>query len=351
MLYKDSMEQSSEYLRLAISHMGRFQIPFDPANYSVWYHYVSGKDQDLRSAIDDVLAKSECITPELNINLYERYIATDEKLIVERIRKELRSILERIMDHIADAGGHVNIFRAVIEKFSRELQQDLDVEAVSKVVEGILSETKSIVLTGEHLKERLQASTNEVELLSRNIEQIKEQAMTDLLTGLKNLRHLATAFAEEAEKADADGKDLCVIFADIDYFKRINDTHGHIVGDKILKVTADVLLECVKGRDLVVRYGGEEFVILLPDTPLNGALILAEKICTHFKNLNWKRKDTSEFIGPIHLSFGVARYRKGESLEGIMQRADKALYKSKQDGRCRVTCETDIDLQKVAVTM
>jgi diguanylate cyclase len=342
MQYADSIEQSSEYLRMALSHMGRFQIPFDPANYSVWYEYVSGKNEKLRVVIDDVLARSQCVTPELNNSLYEKYIAIDQKLIVDKIRGELRAILEKILSHISDAGGQVNSFGEVIKKYSQDLKEDLDVEAVSKVVEGILSETRAIVQSGQRIKERLQATTNEVEMLNRDLEQIKEQATTDLLTGIKNRRYLTAAFHEEAKQADDTKGDLCIIFADIDHFKNINDTYGHLVGDKVLRIIAEVLKECVKGKDLVVRYGGEEFMILLPETPLKGAVILAEKICNYFKNLNWKRKDSSRFIGPVHLSFGVAQYRTGESMESIIQRADRALYKSKQDGRCRVTCETDI---------
>jgi diguanylate cyclase len=99
----------------------------------------------------------------------------------------------------------------------------------------------------------------------------------------------------------------------------------------------------VKVRDIVTRYGGDEFVILLPNTPLKGAVTFAEKLCAYFKNLNWKSKDKSQSIETIHLSIGVAQYRKGESLESIIQRADKALYNSKQDGRCRVTSETDLE--------
>ena len=343
MHYADTMEQSSEYLRLALSHMGRFQIPFDPANYSVWYEYVSGKNEKLRVVIDDALARAQCISPELNISLYEKYIAIDQKLIVEKIRKELMMILDKILEHILDAGGRAKSFGAVIEKYAQDLKEDLDVDAVSRVVEGILSETKAIVLSGEQLKDRLQASTEEVEKLSRDLEQIREQATTDLLTGIKNLRYLSAVFPEEAKQANDTKSDLCLIFADIDHFKNINDTYGHLSGDKILRITAEVLRESVKGKDIVARYGGEEFVILLPDTPLNGAVRLAGKICTYFRCLNWRFKDSGQFIGPVHLSFGVAQYRAGESLESIVQRADKALYKSKQDGRCRVTSEIEID--------
>lgn len=343
MHYSDTVEQSSEYLRLAISHMGRFQIPYDPTNYSVWYEYVSGKNENLRVDLDSLLSESKCITPELISRLYEKYIAIDEKMIMDKIRRELRSILDKILKHVADAEGQFKNFGEVIERYSQDLKEELDLEAVSKVVDGILSETKNIVVSGAKLEERLQASTEEVEKLSKNIEQIREQATTDLLTGIKNRRHLSVVFPDEARAARETGGDLCLIMADIDFFKRINDTYGHLMGDKVLKTTAEVIKDSIKGRDHVVRYGGEEFVILLPDTPLSGAVILADKICNYFKNLNWKRKDTSQFIGPVNLSFGVARYRNGESLESLIQRADRAMYKSKHDGRCRVTSETDIE--------
>ncbi len=343
MHYSDSLEQSSEYLRMAISHMGRFQIPYDPTNYSVWYEYVSGKNERLRVDIDTILSESKCITPEFMTKLYEKYIAIDEKMIMERIRRELRAILDKILRHVADAEGQFMNFGEVIERYAQDLKEDLDLESVARVVDGILSESKNIVLSGAQLQERLQASTDEVEKLSRNIEQIREQATTDLLTGIKNRRHLVNVFTEEARQANENGGDLCLIMADIDHFKRINDTYGHLMGDKVLKTTAEVLKDSVKGRDHVVRYGGEEFVILLPDTPLAGAMILADKICCYFKNLNWKRKDTSQFIGPVHLSFGVARYRTDETLENLIQRADRALYHAKRTGRCRVISETEID--------
>ena len=101
--------------------------------------------------------------------------------------------------------------------------------------------------------------------------------------------------------------------------------------------------DCVKGRDIVIRYGGEEFVILLPDTALEGALALSEKICTYFKTMSWKRKDTGQTIGEVHISLGVSQYRDGESFETLFQRADNALYLSKSLGRGRVTSETAIN--------
>jgi diguanylate cyclase len=343
MHYEDSIEQSKEYLRLAISHMSQFKVPFDPVNYSVWYEYVSGINKELRIDLDNAMTKSQSITPELNKNLFEKYVVPDQKQIIEKVREELRKILENILKHVTDAGGQFNNFGVVVKKFSKELKQDLDIEAVSKMVEGILNETKEIMQSGENLRERMQESADKVEKLSKNLEQVQEQATTDLLTGTKNRRYLTTAFYDEAHQADAAENDLSLIIVDIDHFKTINDTHGHLVGDNVLKRTANLIMNYVKVRDIVTRYGGDEFVILLPNTPLKGAVTFAEKLCAYFKNLNWKSKDKSQSIETIHLSIGVAQYRKGESLESIIQRADKALYKSKQDGRCRVTSETDLE--------
>jgi diguanylate cyclase len=323
--------------------MSRFKVPFDPVNYSVWYEYVSGNNKELRIDLDNAMTKSQSITPELNKNLFEKYVVPDQKQIIEKVREELRKILENILKHVTDAGGQFNNFGVVVKKFSKELKQDLDIEAVSKMVEGILNETKEIMQSGENLRERMQESADKVEKLSKNLEQVQEQATTDLLTGTKNRRYLTTAFYDEAHQADAAENDLSLIIVDIDHFKTINDTHGHLVGDNVLKRTANLIMNYVKVRDIVTRYGGDEFVILLPNTPLKGAVTFAEKLCAYFKNLNWKSKDKSQSIETIHLSIGVAQYRKGESLESIIQRADKALYKSKQDGRCRVTSETDLE--------
>jgi len=99
---------------------------------------------------------------------------------------------------------------------------------------------------------------------------------------------------------------------------------------------------CVKGRDMVIRFGGEEFIVLLPNTPLSGATVLAEQICNYFKNMNWKRKDTGEIIGQVFISLGVSQYRPGESLDSLIHRADESLYLSKKNGRCRVTSEASL---------
>jgi diguanylate cyclase len=124
---------------------------------------------------------------------------------------------------------------------------------------------------------------------------------------------------------------------DIDFFKKVNDTYGHVFGDKVIRVVAQTLKDNVKGKDLAARYGGEEFVILLQDTPANGARILAERIRTAVENGRIRRAGNDESIAKITISLGVASYRAGESASDFIERADKALYESKIQGRNRVT--------------
>jgi len=342
MFYADSIEQSSEYLRLALDHMGRHRIPVDPANYSVWYEYVSGRNEPLKNVLDDVLSRSNPITIELNKNLYEKYIAEDHKLIIRKIRDELRKVLDTILSHVVDTGGQLTRFGSMINMYSERLKDDLDAEDVRIIAEEILSETRAINDSSTLLKERIVSSTQEIEILRKDLEQLRKEATSDTLTGLKNRRYLTQTFDKEAKRASASNTDLSLIIADIDHFKRINDMYGHLVGDRVIKRVARMLTDCVKGRDIVVRYGGEEFVILLPDTALEGAVALAEKICTYFKTMSWKRTDTGQTIGQVHISIGVSQYRDGEMFESLFHRADVALYHSKSNGRGRVTSESDI---------
>ena len=124
---------------------------------------------------------------------------------------------------------------------------------------------------------------------------------------------------------------------DIDKFNRVTDTYGHLVGDKVIRFIARQLSNNIKGMDRVARIGGEEFAILLPNTQLDNARILAESIRKYIERSRLKRVDTSEPIDGITVSIGVTAYKLGEVTDDFLQRADTALYQSKNSGRNRVS--------------
>jgi two-component system cell cycle response regulator len=179
-------------------------------------------------------------------------------------------------------------------------------------------------------RDLLQESAEE---LRQRAEAASEMSMTDALTGLLNRYGLQRALQRELSEARRYSRPLSCLLLDIDFFKAVNDTHGHAAGDAALMQTARVLTESVRGSDVVCRYGGEEFLVLAPETDARGAHSLAEKI---------RLSVSSRLFGDggrafaLTLSAGVAELRPGESGNDMIARADLSLYQAKQHGRDRV---------------
>ena len=164
--------------------------------------------------------------------------------------------------------------------------------------------------------------------------QLQAQAATDPLTGLSNRRSLIARAEQILARARAAGRPTALVIADIDHFKQINDRHGHDAGDQVLASTAGLLRSTSRPQDLVARWGGEEFLVLLPDTSAQAAQSVAERL-----RAAMAAHATTHAGAPLHatLSLGVCEVRGDESLSSAIARADGALYRSKQCGRDRVT--------------
>ncbi|MBC7911220.1 MAG: diguanylate cyclase [Pyrinomonadaceae bacterium] len=161
----------------------------------------------------------------------------------------------------------------------------------------------------------------------------QERAVTDALTGLLNRYGLQRALAREHAEARRYERPLACLMIDLDDFKKINDTYGHSAGDTALQQVATILTEVVRRSDMVFRYGGEEFLVLLPETDLEGAASLAEKIR---ESASARHFGDGEHIFKLTLSAGAANLRDDESGNDMIARADLALYHAKERGRNRV---------------
>jgi diguanylate cyclase len=162
------------------------------------------------------------------------------------------------------------------------------------------------------------------------------------LTGLANRRHFDQALAEATAEAEAAMKPLSLLLADIDDFKRFNDTHGHQLGDHVLRLIGTALLQNVKGQDIVARYGGEEFAIILPNTDLKQALTVAERLRQVVAANEIIKRPGGENLGRATLSIGVATLHANEP-QALIEVADACLYAAKKAGRNRVLSETDLN--------
>ena len=177
------------------------------------------------------------------------------------------------------------------------------------------------------------------ERLRDNVQQSIEMAITDALTGLYNRRYMETHLSSLVEQAASRGKPLTALVLDIDYFKSVNDTHGHDAGDDVLREFATRIKKSIRGIDLACRFGGEEFVIIMPETDMGVATIVAERLRRRIASERFPIQQGTNSL-EVTISIGLATLDAADDNAGsILKRADQALYRAKRDGRNRVVAD------------
>lgn len=194
-------------------------------------------------------------------------------------------------------------------------------------------EYRELLALRHDLEERVQDRTRELEAANR---MLAEMSRTDSLTGLPNRRAFLEASERELHRAARTDQPCSIVMVDLDHFKQVNDRHGHAAGDAILKAAAASLRSVLRGEDLVARWGGEEFILFLPNTDSSAALRVAEKARSTLAAAGGAvNGDSTDITG----SFGVATHHAGRTLESTIAAADDALYRAKEAGRNRVLAE------------
>jgi len=199
-------------------------------------------------------------------------------------------------------------------------------------VEGLEMLGATVMQLNDELAETQRQLLRANRELKRNEAVIRDLMHTDALTGAGNRRRLDEALAAEVERCQRYQQPLSVVIADLDHFKAVNDEYGHAAGDEVLKQFVILLRDHFRRTDLVARFGGEEFVVLLPATPLSSAATCVERIRHQLE-----ARPLVERVGQVTASFGVAMLADGEDSEHLLRRADQALYRSKKEGRNRTT--------------
>ena len=172
--------------------------------------------------------------------------------------------------------------------------------------------------------------------LSQERDEYYQRATRDMLTGLFNRHYLSMEGKREIHRAKRYGYPLSILIADIDLFKKVNDTYGHPVGDRVLKEIARIVRQQIREVDIPVRYGGEELLILIAHTALSGAASVAERIRAQVAHHRFKINGRAF---TVTISLGVSSYHKGDTLNSLIKRADACLYQAKESGRNRVVTE------------
>jgi diguanylate cyclase len=186
------------------------------------------------------------------------------------------------------------------------------------------------------LNQRIQEMEHETEYLRQSAEKSRDLALKDTLTGIWNRQALNELLEKEYVRWQRYGKPLSLIIWDVDFFKRVNDNYGHAAGDKVLRTIAGIFQKATRDADFIARFGGEEFMGIFPETQLENALALANKIRQKVERSKFHYEDKRVFITA---SAGLATFRPGDTIDDVFKRADRALYQAKQSGRNRCISE------------
>ena len=334
--YTETREASGELLRIVLPMLSKHPAGFTPISYAIWYEYAAGTNTGLKADLDKLIDAGEKLDDARAWVLYEKHISQRDDAASMRLRNELERMMRELGHTAAATGDHAIEFGASLDGFGKQLTPGANPELLKDSVRAMLEKTEQMTVRTRALETQLRESSREVDYLRSELIRAKGEALTDALTGIANRR----SFMNSVELAQASQEDglagTCLIAIDIDHFKRCNDTYGHLFGDKVIRNLAHVLKRLIKGQDVAARMGGEEFLVFLPDTPIDGARKLAETLRATVaagRITNPANGDT----GRITISLGVTDYRAEETLEDFISRADQALYASKAGGRDRVT--------------
>ena len=332
--------EGREFALKALDLMEQFGVPPTPENYAVWVSFASDTNPELCESLRLHIESKQDFTDTVNADLFEQYFQWKaiQDAILESggaMARELGVVQQKLQDAERDTVA----YGKALEGATHELVASPDADGMKRLVESLVAATARMQRRSQDLENRLQKTSNEVTQLRSHLEKVREEAMTDALTGIANRKRFDESLRRARRAAETKSQPLSLVLCDIDYFKRFNDTWGHQTGDQIIRFVAGCLTRHSADTHVVARYGGEEFGIVMPNTDAATAAEISERIRKTVESKKLLRKSTNEDLGNITISLGVATFRDGESIEELIERSDANLYKSKTEGRNRTTTD------------
>jgi diguanylate cyclase len=330
-------------LKCVLPLMSKHAAGYHPISYAVWYEYAKGAKPALKEGVDVELMQHGRLTPDTTYALYARHLVEAAEQALVTARTGLMELVEKVQHAVGQVDRDAVGFDRHLKAFKQELTTATAIEDLGGHVSAMLEQSERMSAGVGRLSGELQGSRAEVARLTHELQQMREEALTDALSGLLNRKGLALEMDRLSTRLKAGdaklGGQVSVIMFDIDHFKNINDTYGHPLGDRVIAAVSRSILECVARFGVAARYGGEEFAVLLPGQPVRFAEELAQTIRQRIEQGRIRRRQGEEPIGGVTISAGVAAWHGGGSLADALERADRALYASKKAGRNRITVE------------
>lgn len=337
MRYQHSREESAEILRRALHLMSPHKAGYHPVSYAVWYEHAGELNPPLTRELDKLLATESLLSDAEICRLHALHIAGRDVQAFELAQSQLRAVLGESQEQAGRAERTVKRFTLTLDDAVQEGAGAFTEKMAGKLAR-VLAEAMELRSVLGTLHQQLARQREEVDDVMERLERAQNEPLRDPLTGLKNLHGLRRT-VEARGSAELTG--VAFLAVDVDYFKRVNDTHGHVIGDKVLAKVAEILREHLTGEAMAARLGGDEFALFLPGKSLGAAAALAEAIRATVTRTVITRPDGMQYVGAVTLSIGIAIGQPGDTLESLRHRADEALYDAKESGRNRVAVAPD----------
>jgi diguanylate cyclase len=316
---------------------------------------ITEKDnEDFNNRLDriavDMLEEGNGSVAESAISEHKQFILdfiVRQKELIRQKEAELKNIIELLRNGMTGLIGDTQNFNSRIYDQNVRMEAITQLDDIRKIKESLrteISEMKQIIQEKQASDaKRIDFLSKEVAVLRSSLEQVKDAALTDAMTGAYNRKTFDTRVKWVVKRSGIVWSPTSLMMCDLDNFKQINDTYGHIIGDRVLKCFVQECKAMFRSEDFVARYGGEEFAILLPGISLRKSLGRAQSFCRllSLKQFMLEALRPDERIC-LTVSIGVSELRKDDTPDAFIDRADKALYKAKRTGKNRAVSEKEI---------
>lgn len=261
---------------------------------------------------------------------------------LDEAKNALKSMVALFIDRVGALTLATGDFHQKVGGYVAQIEESDDLAKLSSIVGALLADTRMVHADMERTHDELQRTRQEAQAREARVRQLESELASlgdlikvDPLTSVLNRRGLDEAFSAEEARAARSGAPLSMALLDVDNFKRLNDQYGHKTGDNALTHLAEILRSTIRPSDKVARFGGEEFVLLLPDTPTEEAVAVMTRVQRELTRRFFLHANEKILIT---FSAGVSQWRKGETKEQAFERADAAMYEAKRTGKNRVVC-------------
>ena len=337
----DSGEEVPDPVRAArlrhVADIGRFlsaqELEVSPFTLAIAHDFLTGEDPQMARAIEARIKSGEPITVEWLENAGRDHGTGGERRALNVLMTRLETNLDEFSRSSSAAKNAATDYSSALETQVTDLS---NIDNAGEVISELANLASAMLNRTRELEKEMSRSELQAKSLRRNLDQAKRSAEEDHLTGLPNRRGFDAMMAKEHAAAQAAREHLCVAFCDIDHFKRINDTHGHDAGDRVLKAVAQTLAKISNDKCHVARHGGEEFVVLLRGKPLNEAWEVLDAAREAMAERRLVNRASDVPFGQVTFSGGIADVFAHGDPRTALKAADEALYRAKAEGRNRI---------------